>query len=120
MSDQAKVFRIGSVHNAVLSGKRFKARIIEPGVISYADVKQGVALLRKATIDRCINTFVGTPLTLKHKQVDASNKAKECSDNGTIEAVFYNAEDGGYWAEGAVNGDDEQRAGHDMPPEKGT
>lgn len=105
MTEEPKVFRIGSVHNAVISGKRFKARLIEPGVISYADVKQGVALLRKATIDRCINTFIGTPLTLKHKTVDASNKAKECAENGIIETAFYNAEDGGYWVEGAVNGD---------------
>lgn len=105
MSDEPKVFRIGSVQNAVVSGKRFKARLLEAGVISYKDVQGGVALLRKSTIDRCINTFVGTPITLKHKHVTNSIKQAECTANGVIERTFFDPEDGGYWCEGSVNGD---------------
>ncbi len=105
MSAQPKVFRIGSIQNAVITGKRFKARLIEAGVVSYADRRQGVALVRKATIDRCINSFIGTPLTMKHKDIDASNKDRECSENGIVERVYFDPEDGGYWAEGAVNGE---------------
>ena len=106
MSEDPKVFRIGSVQNAMVTGKRFKARLIEAGLISYTDVKQGVALVKKTTIDRCINSFVGTPITLKHKTVTNATKQKEIDSNGVIESVSFNAEDGWFWCEGSVNGQD--------------
>ena len=105
MSAEPKVFRIGSIQNAVVSGRRFKSRLIEAGLISYTDVKQGVALVKKTTIDRCINSFIGTPITLKHKTVTNATKQKECEDNGVIESVSFNADDGWFWCEGSVNGD---------------
>lgn len=105
MSDDPKVFRIGSVQNAVVSGKRFKSRLIEAGLISYKDVGQGVALLRKTTLDKCVHTFIGDPLVLKHKTVTNSSKKGECDLNGEIDKVYYNAEDGWFWCEGSVNGD---------------
>jgi len=105
MSDQPKVFRIGSVQNAMVTGKRFKARLIKDGPISYTDVKQGVAYVSRETLDRCVNSFVGTPITLKHKTVNNSNKRKECEDNGEIDSVYYEPTDGWFWCEGPVNGD---------------
>lgn len=100
----SKVFRIGSVQNAIVSGKRFRARLIEPGIISYKDVGQGVALLKKSTIDRCAHTFVGAPLVLKHKSITNANKARECAENGVIDKVYFDADDGWFWCEGSVNG----------------
>ncbi len=105
MSAEPKVFRIGAVQNAVVSGKRFKARLIKDGPISYTDVKQGVAYVSRETLDRCVNTFIGTPITLKHKTVTNAIKQKECSDNGEIDGVYYEPSDGWFWCEGPVNGD---------------
>jgi hypothetical protein len=104
MSKEKPIFYVGSVQNAVVSGNRFKARLLEPGIISYKDQGQGVAYLSKATIDACAPSFVGNPLTLKHKHVNNSNRADEITQNGVIDAVAYNAQDGWFWCEGTVNG----------------
>ena len=56
--------------NLAPSGKRFVCRFIEPGLISYRDVKGGVDLLRKETIDLCLETMKGAALTIDHPSKD--------------------------------------------------
>ena len=80
---------------------------IEPGPISYREMKNGtIELLRKSTIDASCHALVGQPVTMGHPT--AARNDAEIKDwarqnaIGTIESVTYNADDGWYWAEGAV------------------
>ena len=84
------------------SKNRFKCRFIEPGLVSYAEQKDGgIELLRKPTIDKALNTFVGKNLQLGH-----FNSAK----HGVIDKVYFNSEDGWYYAEGSVDTDEARQA----------
>lgn len=42
--------------------KRYRIEFIEPGLISYEDIDQGIILVRQGALDRMRNTFVGKPL----------------------------------------------------------
>ena len=59
--------------NAKTWAKKFTARLLEPGIVSYEDCGAGVALLKKETISKYADSFVGRPLVLtndyKHKRV---------------------------------------------------
>lgn len=103
MSEQPQTFRLVRMLNAQVTGKRFKAQLIEPGIVSFEDSKQGRALIKKQTLDQCVQTFVGTPIVVKHQDVDHTNKARKCAENGVIESVYYDGSDGFYWCEGSVN-----------------
>ena len=81
--------------NLAPSGKRFVCRFIEPGLISYRDVKGGVDLLRKETIDLCLETMKGAALTIDHpsKDIILSRNFADVS-HGTVDKVSYDAESG--------------------------
>jgi len=85
-------------------GTKFKSKFIEPGIVSYKDmVNGGIELLRKETIDKCLDTAIGNPLTIGH--VDVSKVDRHTVENGIIESVSYNPEDGWYYCEGTVDTD---------------
>lgn len=84
------------------SGKRFRSKFLEPGLVSYRDVKGGgIELLRKETIDAAINTAIGNPLTCDHVIVTAENRMNV--EHGIVDAVDYDAGDGWYYASGDVD-----------------
>jgi len=87
---------------ANVEGKRFTSRFIEPGIVSYEDMGLGYELLRKSTIDKCLNSARGNGLTIGH--VGLATPADRT--NGSVEDVRYNAADGWYYAEGSVLTDD--------------
>ena len=90
--------------NLAPDGTKFKSRFIEPGLVSYRDTPGGgLELLRKETIDRCIVSAIGNPLTLGHVHVGAENRMEV--EQGIVLDVSYNIEDGWYYCEGTVDTD---------------
>jgi hypothetical protein len=85
--------RFGSRQNAKVTGRRFAARFIEPGIVSYEDGGGDKEYLSKATLDKCCGTFVGQNVILRHNGKEAK---------GTIERVWWNPEDAWYWCEGPI------------------
>jgi hypothetical protein len=59
----------GSRENAVLNGRKFTSRFIEPGLISYRDCGEGVELLRKDTIGAALGSMIGNALIIDHEVV---------------------------------------------------
>ena len=47
----------------------YKCNFLEPGIVSYEDVGQGVALLKKESMDTWINSFKGKPVIIDHQNV---------------------------------------------------
>lgn len=85
-----------------------------PGLMSYTDIGAGVALLKKETIDRCVQSYVGKPLVIKHEAIDPITKEKvgrPTPENMEQVAVGYIASvtlepDGWYWAHGICHNDE--------------
>jgi hypothetical protein len=92
--------------NLAPSGKRFYAEFITPGLISYRDVKGGVDLIRKETLDRDAQSMMGAALTIKHpaKELIISRNFTDVS-HGKVDKVGYNEKTGFYFAEGDVETD---------------
>ena len=99
--------RIGGIDrsNIAVSGKRFKAWFMTPGVINYEDSpKGGQELLRKETIDAYLETLVGDALTIRH--VNTKLPVPESAVNGIVEKVGYDVERGWHYCEGTVETDE--------------
>jgi hypothetical protein len=95
--------------NLAPDGTKFKSRFIEPGLVSYRDTPGGgLELLRKETIDRCLATAIGNPLTIGHVYVNPENRLDV--ENGVVTGVSYNVEDGWYYCEGTVDTDQARSA----------
>lgn len=75
-------------------GRPFKARFLQAGLVRY---NFGVCLLKKETIDGFINTFIGTPVIIDHKD-DISESDKV----GVINNIWFSPEDGWFWCDGVI------------------
>lgn len=75
-------------------GRPFEARFLQPGLVKY---DFGVCLLKKETIDKFIDTFIGKPVIIDHKDDIALEDRK-----GGIEKIWFNPEDGWYWCSGTL------------------
>ena len=95
------------IKNARQWAKTYTFKFIEPGLVNYNDVKMGTLLLRKETIDRMIPSFVDKPLVINHQEVTPGNF--EDIAVGYIKSVYYNAVDGGYYADVLVTNDEGHR-----------
>ena len=80
-------------------GKHFISRFIEPGIAEYKDTF-GKVLITKETLDKFINTMVGVPIIIKHKDITSENVDKERV--GVVSEVWYNPEDGWYYCSGVI------------------
>lgn len=88
--------------NLAPDGSKFKSRFIEPGLVSYRDTPGGgLELLRKETIDRCLASAIGNPLTIGHVRVTPENMGEV--SKGYVTDVSYNVEDGWYYCDGTVD-----------------
>jgi len=88
--------------NAKSWPKPFDLKFLEAGTANYYD--QGIALLRKETIDKCMNTFIGKPIIITHQVVTPENMEKIAQ--GYIHEVYFCSEDGWYHAKGLIHGDE--------------
>lgn len=97
-----------TVNNAIITlgdtddsgkGKKFKSRFIQPGLAGYPG-QYGNVLVRKETLDNSINTIIGAPVIINHKNITDDNAKDERV--GVISNVWYNDKDGWYWCEGVI------------------
>lgn len=69
--------RIEKILQSVENEKRwpgmYEGYFLEQGLVNYKDVKIGVGLLPKPTIDMMLNSFIGRPVVIYHKDVTAEN-----------------------------------------------
>jgi hypothetical protein len=89
--------------------KIYKARFIEPGVISYEDTEEGgVIYIGREALDKMAPSFRGMPVINKvHKDTDPDeafdfqNEESEKLADGIVTDVYY-GNDGWYWVNFAV------------------
>jgi hypothetical protein len=91
-SKNIKQVKIKTRSNMATWPKDYTCNFLEPGIVSYEDVNQGVALLKKETIDRMLSSFIGKPVLIDHKEVDPANFKKEAV--GYVTTTFFNANTG--------------------------
>ncbi len=75
-------------------GRPFKSRFLQAGLVKY---DFGVCLLKKETIDKFVNTFVGQPIIINHK-----DDITEADRVGTINNIWFSPEDGWFWCDGII------------------
>ena len=112
--------RYGARQNAKTWANRFRARLLEPGIVSYEDQKEGNNLLEKEVLDRCVHSFVGKPLVLSPRTTYTHPKDKITPQNqdqhavGYISGVEYDAGDGWWYAVGTVHEDEGKEAAREV------
>ena len=79
-------------------GRKFISRFIEAGVAHYRDF--GDVLITKETLDKFINTMIGCPVIITHKDINDNNADKERV--GVVSEVWYNSADGWYYCSGII------------------
>lgn len=79
-------------------GRKFTSRFIEAGVAHYEQF--GDVLITKETLDKFIQTMVGCPVIIKHKDITDKNADKERV--GVVSRVWYNESDGWFYCEGVI------------------
>ena len=88
--------------NLAPNSRDFDCKFLEPGFVSYRDVPGGkLELLKKETIDRCMNSVIGTPLIIGHTDVDDTNRAE--LEQGVVKEWYFNSQDGWYYVKGTVD-----------------
>lgn len=79
-------------------GRKFVSRFIEAGIAHYNEL--GNILITKETLDKFLNTMVGCPLVIQHKEITDKNADKERV--GVISDVWYNDKDGWFYCSGVI------------------
>lgn len=97
-----------TVNNAIITlgdtddsgkGRKFKSRFLTPGVAGYPG-QFGNVLIKKESFDRFINTMVGVPVIINHKDITADN-ANDLRV-GVVSNVWFDDKDGWYWCDGVI------------------
>ena len=83
-------------------GRYFISRFIEPGLAHYKEL--GDIVITKETLDKFIQSMVGCPVIIDHKDVTDKNVDK--LRVGTISRVWFNEMDGWYYCEGILTDDE--------------
>jgi hypothetical protein len=95
--------------NIAAGGKKFSCKMIEPGIVSYLNTpERDVVLIRKETIDRCIASAIGNPLTINHVRMDEKLDLAAVT-NGNVTEFRYNADDGWFYVDGLSETDEATR-----------
>lgn len=79
-------------------GRKFISRFIEAGVAHYEQF--GDVLITKETLDKFIQTMVGCPVIIKHKDITDQNADKERV--GVVSRVWFDENDGWFYCEGVI------------------
>jgi hypothetical protein len=99
-----KLIQLDTADNAKDWARRFKARFLEAGIVSYENIGCGKALLTHETIAKYANTFVGRPVIVQHQHV--TPQTMEPVAQGYIAEVWHDPEDGWWWCAGTVHKDE--------------
>jgi hypothetical protein len=73
----------------------YECRFLKDGLVSYEDSGCGINLIKKETIDRMLNSFIGKPVIQKHQEVTPGNF--EDVSVGYITDLYFNSQDGWHW-----------------------
>lgn len=115
--------RHGKRQNAKTWANKFRARILEPGIVSYEEQDAGKNLLQKPCLDQCIHTFVGKPLVLSRSSsgrptythpTKVTERNQDQFAVGYISGVEYDPTDGWWYAVGTVHDDDGKSAAREI------
>ena len=96
-----------TVHNAIIQlgdtddsgkGRHFKSRFMKDGLVKVE--KFGNVLIKKENLDKFIDTMVGVPVIINHKDITEDNADDERV--GVVNSVWYNNEDGWFWCDGVI------------------
>ena len=79
-------------------GRKFVSRFIEPGMVYYKEF--GDVLITKETLDKFIDTMIGCPVIINHK--DITNDNVEDERVGVVSRVWYNPDDNFFYCEGII------------------
>ena len=79
-------------------GRKFVSRFIEAGLAHYEQF--GDVLITKETLDKFIQTMVGCPVIIKHKDITDDNADKERV--GVVSKVWFDEADGWFYCEGII------------------
>lgn len=80
-------------------GRHFQSKFFEAGAVSYPEFGK-TYLVKKETIDKFIDSMVGCPVIIKHKDISDANVKDEAV--GYISNVWFNPEDSWYWCDGVI------------------
>ena len=80
-------------------GRKFKSRFLTPGVAGYPG-QFGNVLIKKESFDKFINTMVGVPVIINHKDITTKNANDERV--GVVSNVWFDDKDGWYWCDGII------------------
>lgn len=79
-------------------GREFTSKFLTPGIAHYKQF--GDLLVTKETIDKYLNTIIGCPVIINHKDITDKNVNEERV--GVISDAYFNAEDGYYYCKGII------------------
>ena len=80
-------------------GRKFKSRFLTPGVAGYPG-QFGNVLIKKESFDKFINTMIGVPVIINHKDITDQNANDERV--GVVSDVWFDEKDGWYWCDGVI------------------
>lgn len=83
-------------------GRKFKSCFLTPGVAGYPE-QFGNVLIKKESFDKFINTMVGVPVIIRHK--DFKNlvpKEINALRIGVVSNVWFDDKDGWYWCDSVI------------------
>ena len=75
-------------------GRPFKSRFLQAGLVKY---DFGVCLLKKETIDKFVDTFIGQPVIIDHK-----DDLTQSDRVGEINKIWFSPQDGWFWCSGIL------------------
>lgn len=101
----AEVSFAGERFNVAADGKRFHCDFIREGPVYFAN--HGVEVLRRETLERDLETFIGKPLTLEHVETRLNITDPEVIKVtiGLVDKVGRDSQTGWFYAEGEITDD---------------
>lgn len=78
-------------------GRVFQSRFLQAGLVKYSF---GVCLLTKETINKFVNSFIGCPVRIDHKDITDENAKDERV--GVVSDIWFNDADGWFWCKGVI------------------
>jgi hypothetical protein len=103
--------------NVAADGKTFRCDFIREGPVDYSDIGKGIECLRRGTIERALQSFVGKPLTIRH--VDLNLDPATIPAIGRINSVGYDKDEGWFYCEGSIDSDEGREAARTLNPSCG-
>ena len=94
-----RVFKLlNEVKNGRIDPIVHRGAFLVPGLVNYADLKAGICLLKKESIDSMLNSIKGIPVVIGHPNEPITNDNIKKLQNGVVIDGFYNEKTGEFEA----------------------